>query len=552
LLTSLSISNYALINSLQTDFTKGLSTVTGETGAGKSILLGALGLVMGNRADLKSLKDPGKKCVVEAAFSIDAYNLQAFFSENDLDYEVETIIRREILVSGKSRAFINDSPVTLSVLSLLAGSLIDIHSQHKTGELSETGFQFQVLDALAQNKAILEAYKDNLTDLKKMRLDLELLLQTQEAAKREYAYHSHLYQELEEADPNLGEQEDLEETLSKLNNAELIKLALSESVHLATDEQMGLQRLLYQLQTSIRKIATFSKEYDDYLKRADSLKIELDDLVFELEKASENADFDPEKIETLNARLQLLYDLQKKHMVTSVEALLQVKDSLEEKVAQVANSSVLIDEKKLAIAKVCEKLEAQSVVLTKNRNLAIPVLIEQLEEILRTLGMKNARFKIELTPATAYTGFGKDNLQFLFSANKGSSFDLLKKVASGGELSRIMIGIKLILSRYIQLPTIIFDEIDTGVSGEVSNKMADFMQEMADFMQVITITHLPQIAAKGASHFKVYKKDIEGITSTFLKKLDFDERVVELAEILGGKTITNSALEHAKELLKVE
>ena len=550
MLTTLSISNYALIKELQTDFTKGLSIITGETGAGKSIVLGALGLVMGNRADLNSLKDASKKCVIEATFSVDDYSLSSFFDEKDLDYEGHTIIRREILPSGKSRAFVNDTPVTLSVLNVLKEKLIDVHSQHKTAQLSETSYQFQILDALAGNFELLDKFSIQLKVYKKLQKELLVLLQSQEAAKQEYAYNSHLYKELVEANLKQDEQEELEETLDKLNNSEVISSALSESMNLATDEQVGLQSGLYQMKNTLDKISSFSTEYEGYASRIESLKIELDDVVFELEKSIENVDINPEEIEKLNDRLQLIYTLQKKHMVASVPELLKVREVLEVKVGQVENATEQLEEKQLAISSLSEKLDELCLKIHKKRKTAIPKLTNQLEDVLSKLGMSNASFQIGLEISNDFYSNGKDDLKFLFSANKGGSYDELKKVASGGEMSRIMLGVKLILSKYTKLPTIIFDEIDTGVSGEVSNKIADVMQEMGDYMQVITITHLPQIAAKGNVHFKVYKEDVDGITTTFLKSLSKEERVTEVAEILGGKNITESALEHAKELLK--
>ncbi|MDG1805739.1 DNA repair protein RecN [Flavicella sp.] len=550
MLTTLSISNYALIKELQTDFTKGLSIITGETGAGKSIVLGALGLVMGNRADLNSLKDNSKKCVIEATFSVGAYQLKEFFEDKDLDYEEEAMIRREILPSGKSRAFVNDTPVTLSILNVLKERLIDVHSQHKTAQLSETSYQFQILDALAGNFDLLANYSKQLKVYKKHQKELEVLVQSQEAAKQEYAYNSHLYNELVEANLKAGEQEELEETLDRLNNIEAISDALSESLNLASDEQVGLQSGLYQMKNSLDGIASFSSEYESFASRIESLKIELDDVVFELEKYLENVDVNPSEIESLNDRLQWIYALQKKHMVSSIDELLTVQSNLEIKVGQVENASEQLENKQAQIEELKLKLLAVCDKIHKKRTNSVPKLTKQLEEVLSKLGMPNATFKIEINGGKEFYTNGNDELQFLFSANMGGNYDELKKVASGGEMSRIMLGVKLILSKYTKLPTIIFDEIDTGVSGEVSNKIADVMQEMGDYMQVITITHLPQIAAKGESHFKVYKKDVEGVTTTFLKPLTKEERVTEVAEILGGKTITDSALEHAKELLK--
>ena len=550
MLTTLSISNYALIKELQTNFTNGLSIITGETGAGKSIVLGALGLVMGNRADLNSLKDATKKCVIEATFSVDDYSLKNFFAEEDLDYEELTIIRREILASGKSRAFVNDTPVRLSVLNVLKEKLIDVHSQHKTAQLSETSYQFQILDALAGNFELLEKYTEELKVYKVVQKELQVLLKEQEAAKQEYAYNSHLFQELVEANLKLDEQETLEETLDKLNNSELISAALLESLNLVTEEQMGLQATLNQIKSSLDRISGFSIEFESYSSRIESLKIELDDVVFEIEKSIENVDINPDEIDRLNERLQLIYNLQKKHMVSSITELLRVQQALEVKVAQVENATELLEEKELAIAKIVEKLNTISSKIHENRKQSVPKLTNQLEQVLSELGMTNATFKIDLQKVDNFYANGKDELKFLFSANKGGNYDELKKVASGGEMSRIMLGVKLILSKYTKLPTIIFDEIDTGVSGDVSNKIAAVMQEMSSYMQVITITHLPQIAAKGETHFKVYKEDVDGITKTFLKPLNAEQRIKEVAEILGGKNITDSAIEHAKELLK--
>ena len=551
MLTTLAISNYALIDTLHTEFSEGLSIITGETGAGKSILLGALGLVMGNRADLNSLKDKDKKCVIEAKFQISNYQLEGFFAEEDLDFENETIIRREILPSGKSRAFINDTPVTLAVLTELNNQLIDVHSQHKTVQLSETSYQFQIVDALANNADLIANYKKSLKIYRKLQTQLQSLLQAQAAAKQEYDYNSHLYNELFVANFKVNEQDELEETVEKLNNIEVIKVGLAESLQIASDDQIGIQLLLQTLRNSLLKIARYSSEYEGFLKRIESVKIELDDVVEELEKSNENVDFDPLEIANFNERLQLLYALQKKHNVSTIAELEAVKMDLEEKINQVENSESILQNKKKEIA----LIESELLKLAKNihdlRAKAIPVLSKQLQDVLAKLGMENATFKIELQPSKEFLSNGNDELNFLFSANKGSHYDELKKVASGGEMSRIMLGVKLILSKYSKLPTIIFDEIDTGVSGDVSNKIAEVMEEMSAYMQVITITHLPQIAAKGTSHYKVYKKEVNDVTTTFLKPLTQSERVEELAEMLGGKQLTSSALEHAKELLKI-
>ncbi|WP_028892650.1 DNA repair protein RecN [Tenacibaculum sp. 47A_GOM-205m] len=549
MLTHLSIQNYALINQLSIDFTKGLSIITGETGAGKSILLGALGLVMGNRADLSSLKDTEKKCVIEAQFSLEGHDLQELFGELDVDYEVETIVRREILPSGKSRAFVNDTPVTLSVLSALKTKLIDIHSQHQTLQLSDVNFQFSVIDALAKNQAKIASYKRGLKAYSKLKKELKALHEETEKSKEQYEYNLHLFNELEEAKLQVGEQEVLEEKLDKLNNIEEIKLNLSEALGLSINEEIGIQTLLLSLENKLQKISSYSKEYEELANRVTSVKIELDDVVTELESANEEVEFNPNEIEELNDRLQLIYNLQKKHSVATITELQEIYESLSEKVAQVEDAGGLIAKKEAEIKEVAQKLDEVANMITTSRNKVIPKLKKELEYLLSELGMPNARFAIELQPSEEYLSNGKDALEFLFSANKGGNFGELKKVASGGELSRIMLSIKKILSENIQLPTIIFDEIDTGVSGEVSNKIAKIMQDMGANMQVITITHLPQIASKGVQHYKVFKGEEAGVTTSNLKLLSENERIREIAEMLSGKDISESALTHAKELL---
>ena len=551
MLAQLTINNYALINHLSIDFSSGLSIITGETGAGKSILLGALGLVLGNRADLSSLKDTSTKCVVEAKVAIANYNLEDFFNEVDLDYEAETIIRREILPSGKSRAFVNDTPVTLSVLNQLRSKLIDVHSQHQTMQLSDNSFQFTILDALAKNTAKIASYKRGFNQLTKLKRELTVLEEQQKEANKQYDYNLHLFKELEEAKIKVDEQEDLEEKLEKLNNIEDIKDNLSEALGITVNDEIGIQNLLNTLENRLSKIAIFSKEYQNLSERVTSVKIEIDDIVSELEDANENVDFNPNEAEVINDRLQLLYNLQKKHTVGNNVELIAIFEELSEKVAQVESADEVINLKQKEIGEVSEKLDKVADLISSARTKSIPKLNKELHALLSDLGMENARFSIKIKQTKNYFSNGKDELEFLFSANKGGSFGELKKVASGGELSRIMLSVKTILSENTQLPTIIFDEIDTGVSGEVSNKIAAIMQQMSKNMQVIAITHLPQIAAKGANHYKVYKQEVKGVTTTNLKLLSTDERIKEIAEMLSGKDITDSALTHAKELLSL-
>ena len=549
MLTHLSIQNYALINQLSIDFADSFSIITGETGAGKSILLGALGMVMGNRADLSSLKNTEKKCVIEAQFNVANYELQDLFESLDIDYETETIIRREILPSGKSRAFVNDSPVRLAVLQALQPKLIDIHSQHQTMELSDESFQFHIIDVLAKNQKKIASYKRGLKTYNALKRALNELLKSQEEAQQQYEYNLHLFNELEEAELQVGEQEQLEEKLEKLNNIEDIKLNLSEALQQCIGEEFGAQNLLYSIENSLQKISSYAKEYEGLANRVSSIKIELDDVVAELENANENVDYNPNEVEEINDRLQLIYNLQKKHLVSSIEELQKIHEELSEKVAVVQGASDAISKKETEITDVAVKLDDLASKISEARTKAIPKLTKELERLLGELGMPNARFSIEVTLSDTYYTNGKDQLQFLFAANKGGNFGELKKVASGGELSRIMLSIKKILSENSKLPTIIFDEIDTGVSGEVSNKIAAIMQQMSMHMQVMAITHLPQIAAKGKQHYKVFKAEVNGVTESNLKQLSTDERIREIAEMLSGKDVSESALMHAKELL---
>ncbi len=552
MLTKLSIQNYALIDELSISFEDKLSIITGETGAGKSILLGALGLVLGNRADSSTLKDSSKKCVVEVNISIENYNLETFFDSVDLDYQTQTIIRREILPSGKSRAFVNDTPVTLSALNELKMRLIDVHSQHQTAQLSDTNFQFSIIDALAKNSSKIASYKQGLKKFNQLKKALEELEASQREANQQYDYNLYLYNELSDANLNENEQKLLEEKLDKLTNIEDIKLNLYEALQVSTDDEIGVQYLLYSLENNLHKIAGFSKEYKELSNRISIIKIELDDIVTELESANERIESNPDELEEINDRLQLIYNLQKKHSANSTSGLLEIQEKLSEKVGIVENAEEIINRHKKQLDDVAKKLDKVATMISKSRVKIIPILQKELEFLLSELGMPNARLSIKVKSVLTYFQNGKDKLEFLFSANKGGNFGELKKVASGGELSRIMLAIKKVLSENTQLPTIIFDEIDTGVSGKVSDKIAVIMKQMSVNMQVITITHLPQIAAKGNQHYKVFKEDINGVTTTNLKQLSENERIIEVAEMLSGKNISESAIMHAKELLNYD
>ena len=549
MIVSLSIENFALIEKLSVRFSDGFSVITGETGAGKSILLGALGLVLGKRADLSSLKNKEEKCIIEAHFQLKNYNLKSFFDDNDLDYEEETIIRREILPSGKSRAFINDTPVNLNELQELSNFLIDIHSQHQTQELSEDGVQFQIIDSVASNEVILNEFCIQLKEYKKIKSEIKLKRELLLSFSKEQDYNSFLLEELLAAKLKSGEQELLESQFEKLNNVELINENLSRILSLSNQDQFGVIQGLKEIKVSIQKIASYSQDFSDLSERISSLLIEFDDIENEISDLAESIHSDPVELQLLNEKLQLIYSLQKKHQVNSVDELLVIQNELDSKVV----SSVTLESEISSLEKQLQNTESTlddlAATLHNNRIKSIPVLTKKMEDILSNLGMVNARFDIQLIQKEVYLNNGKDEIQFLFSANKGSEFGLLKKVASGGEMSRIMLAVKSILSQYSKLPTIIFDEIDTGVSGEIAHKMGEILKGMSSNMQVFAITHLPQIAGKGKEHIKVYKVIKENQTLSELKLLKQEERVLEIAQMLSGSNVTETALKHAKELL---
>lgn len=549
MLQTLHIKNFALIEHLHIDFSGRFSTITGETGAGKSILLGALGLVLGNRADLTSLKDKEQKCVVEAHFKISDYHLADFFTQNDLDYEAVTIIRREILPSGKSRAFVNDSPVNLTELQELGTYLIDIHSQQQTRELSDELYQMQILDAVAGNTPLLETYKKQHTAYKAVLLQLKKLNDQKGTLSKEQDYNTFLLQELVTANLKTGEQEELEASLETLSNVEFIKESLAKALSLVNEEQIGSLENLKDIKNTLQKISGFTQEYGGFYERVSSLVIELDDIAESLAKNFESLTNDPEELERVNQKLQLIYALQKKHQAGTVQELLVIQEELESKVVLVEGLDDAIKKLEVQAEKARAETDGTATLLHEQRQHAIPVLTDKITEILMQLGMPNARFKFEVTATNSYYANGKDQMSLLFSGNKGTDFGLLKKVASGGEMSRIMLAIKAVLAKYSKLPTIIFDEIDTGVSGEIAIKMGDIMKDMSQAMQVFAITHLPQIAAKGDQQYKVFKTTQRETTVSELKLLTKEERVREVAEMLSGRDVSDSALNHARALL---
>ncbi|MBM6498449.1 DNA repair protein RecN [Flavobacterium macrobrachii] len=549
MITSLSIENFALIEKLSIDFSRGFSVITGETGAGKSILLGALDLVRGKRADLTSLKNKDEKCVIEAVFTIENYDLKSFFEENDLDYETETIIRREILPSGKTRAFINDSPVNLQQLQYLSDYLIDIHSQHQTLELSNQDFQITLLDSLAKNQNLVSQYKSELSLYKKIDNSLKELISNKNSLDKEQDYNTFLLEELLAADLKLGEQEILEGELEMLNNVELIKENIEKSIAISEEEQFGVIQNLKEIRISLQKISGLSLVYNQLFERVNSVVIELEDINQDLNSELEKLVFNPEKLELVNQKLQTIYLLQKKHQVETIDELIAIKNELDAKVFLSNDIENQIAAFQNQLQSKRDLLDEVSKNIHENRVGVVPNLTQRLSAILLQLGMSNAQFQFEINFGENFLSNGKDDVQLLFSANKGSNFGLLKKVASGGEMSRIMLAIKSVLAEETKLPTIIFDEIDTGISGEIANNMAEIMKKMSNQMQIFAITHLPQIASKGEVHYKVFKTTKENTTVSEIILLNENDRILEIAEMLSGKNPSESALTHAKTLL---
>jgi len=509
LITQLSIKNYALIEDIKVNFKQGFTIITGETGAGKSILLGALSLLLGKRADLSSVKNSEKKCVIEGEFNIASYQLNAIFESENLDYEDITIIRREILPNGKSRAFVNDTPVNLSALAILAEKLIDIHNQHQTLEISSQEFQFNVIDALADNNYLLENYVNNLKVYKEKINRIQKLTDSKNQAQKELDYHTFLLDELENVKLKPGEIEELEDEFDKLNNVESIQENLNEIAQLMNNEEIGLFQILNEIKSRTNKLKNLSASFDTLINRLENIQIELRDIHLDIHSELNAAEANPERLQEINDRLQILHRLMTKHQTTRVEDLIEIRNKLSQKVEETTGIDLQIIKLQQEISTLENDLNETALKIYQARMSVKKGLIENLEQTLSGLGMPNARFKIELTHTENFTETGKDELTFLFTANKGESFGEIKKIASGGELSRIMLAIKSILAKYSQLPTILCDEMDTGVSGEVANKIAEILQSMSQKMQVISITHLPQSAARGNHHFNVLREDLE-------------------------------------------
>ena len=548
-MTKLKIKNFVLIDNLEVDFNEGMTCITGETGAGKSILLGGLSLVLGKRADLSSLHDVSRKCVVEAIFQISFYNLKHIFDENDIDYQEETILRREILPKGKSRAFINDTPVNLNVLEEVSLKLIDIHSQNDTSSLLKNEYQFQVLDALANNQMILEEYKQNLLSFKEINKEFLSTKALKEKSIDDYEYKKYLYEELDATHLELGIEERLEDELSILNSVELIQNSMNKTIQSLEAESYGIIDQLKDLQRNNQEISNKSNQFEELFNRVKGSTIELEDISEEYKKIFNSLEVNPQKTEDLKRQIDNLNKLFFKHKVGSVEELLLIK----EEINSFLENSINLDDKLNSIEQEIRKrkisLKEQCLKLSENRKKVISVLEKELKRLVSKMGMDQANFKIELSTSEDFLFNGSDILSFEFSANKGHDFKILKKVASGGELSRIMLAIKTLLSRFKKLPTIIFDEIDTGVSGKISDNIAEIMANLGSSMQVFTITHLPQVAAKGDHHFKVEKKTEGDKSLTKLSYLNTKQRIDEIAMMLSGNKITDTAIAHAKQLM---
>ena len=553
MLRSLYIQNYALIEKLDISFGAGFSVITGETGAGKSIILGAIGLLLGQRAEVKAIRQGASKCVIEARFDISAYGMEPFFEENELEYEEECILRREVYASGKSRAFINDTPASLVQMKELGEQFIDVHSQHQNLLLNKEGFQLNVLDILSHNDEQLSAYQSLYREWKQAQQDLADLIARAEQNKADEDYIRFQLEQLEEANLSAGEQEELEQETDTLSHAEEIKAGLFRVGQLLTSDEGGL---LAALKESLNTMLGLQKVYSpatELAERLESTYIELKDVSQEVSSQEEDVEFNPERLEEVNDRLNLIYTLQQKHIVTTVEELLALTEEYAAKLAAITSYDERIGELTILCDTLYNKVKKQAAVLTKARTSAAREVEKQMASRLIPLGMPNVRFQVEMGMRKEPGVHGEDTVNFLFSANKNGALQSISSVASGGEIARVMLSIKAMIAGAVKLPTIVFDEIDTGVSGEIADRMADIMQEMGEQdRQVISITHLPQIAARGCAHYKVYKQDNETETNSHIRRLADEERVEEIAHMLSGATLTKAALNNAKALLGIK
>jgi len=549
MIQSLSIQNYALINKLEIEFKRGLTIITGETGAGKSILMGALSLILGQRADSSVLKDKSKKCIVEGIFDVKDYVLQDFFRDNDIDYDDHTIIRREININGKSRAFINDIPVNILLLKELGIQLIDIHSQYHNLELSNNLFQLKIVDTFAQHSDLLEVYKKTFEEYQRLSKEYKTIVEQSEQAKTDLDYYQFQYNQLKEAELHPDEQDELEKEIQTLNHTGEIKTNLLNTSCLLSGDGNTILNQLKDASDFINKLVGFFPQSREINKRLESSCIELKDIAEETERLGQDIEHDPQRLDFLNERLDLIYNLQQKHRVGTVKELLEKKDELQNKIEEITSYDFKIENLKKQLGQVNSLLIEHSSQISKNRLKVIPEIEKKVTGLLKQLGIPNARFKIRHSKNADFRLYGQDEVVFLFSANKQADLQNISKVASGGELSRLMLSLKSLITQTEALPTIFFDEIDAGVSGDIADKVGNIIKHMSYNMQVINITHLPQIACKGMFHYLVYKQDIDNTTYTKMKIMDKEERILEIAKMLSGEELTEAALDNARELL---
>jgi DNA repair protein RecN (Recombination protein N) len=550
MLVKLLVQNYALIKELDVDLENGLTIITGETGAGKSILLGALSLILGTRADTSVLLDKKEKCIVEGTFHIGEYDLNDFFKSNELDYEPVTTLRREINPAGKSRAFINDTPVTLNLIKEIGDRLIDIHSQHQTLMLNDNSFQLNVIDSFAGTSKLLQRYKISYSTYRMLKKELTLLKESYEKIKADMEYFRHQINQLEDAKLKPGEQEELEAEQEMLNHAEEIKTALAGSSRLLTSEETSVLSMLREVKMNISRIRSFIHEGESLYSRMESSLIELDDLAMEIDKLAFSIDADPQRLTNINERLDLIYSLCQKHRAANLDELMIRTEELKGHFKTLVSSDERIIELESLLIKEENSLRAVSEEISAKRKHVLPEIETKITDLLKQLGMPNAKFRIDFSESADFRPSGVDNADFLFSANKQVAPENLAKIASGGELSRVMLSLKSLLSKNNNLPTIIFDEIDSGVSGEVADKVGQILAGMGKYMQVVNITHLPQVASRGTRHYHVYKDDTDDSTITRVRLLSRDERILEVARLLSGSEVTETAMKNARELLK--
>lgn len=550
MLTHLSIENYALIDALDIDFEKGFSVITGETGAGKSIILGALGLVLGNRNQQNTAKDTTKKTIVEAHFSINSYDLEVFFETEDLDYQKNSIIRRVLLPSGKSRAFVNDIPVKVTTLQKLSEKLIDIHGQNNSAMLNETAFQFFLLDSICENEELLEKYRLQLSEYRAKQKQLAAITTLKTQNEKEQDYLQHLYEELVNANLKEGEQAALEQQMQVGEHQETIFQLLTENQILIENEATGINAQVYMLIKNTSELSNFDKTYQNYLKRLEQIKIELTDIGSDFTEKIDGTTTVEINIQKIEDRLKILWDLQRKHGANHSDDLIAIKDEIGRKLSRIKDDDGTIKRLKTELSNLEESLDMIAKMLLKRRLESVSPTVEKLESTLAQLGMKKARFQIDLTQKEDFDHYGRNHLSIKMATNEGSCPETLKKI-SGGERARVMLAMKWLLSEKAHLPTIIFDEIDTGVSGEIALKMAEMMQAMGKNMQVFALTHLPQIAAKGTTHYKVEKQSKDGTTKSRLLKLDTEKRIKNIAQMVSGNNPQQAAIQHAKDLLGV-